>query len=106
MVPPVAHARGDYCGGGEGNFVALDVDSLRVFLEERNAALVALDEDYVSRSVPSYPPEMRLLVLHKSRYECTAIAPELRHASRAWLAERGFKRMTGDELLPEGELPE
>jgi hypothetical protein len=95
-----------HCGGVYSWTDAHVSDALRLFLDERNAALIALDESYVARSVPNCPPEMRLLVLHKSRYECTGIAPEYRHASRAWLAERGFKRMTGDELLPEGELPE
>lgn len=79
--------------------------SLAEFLAKRNKALVELDESYVAATVPKAPPEMRLVILHKSRYECTAIAPELRHASRKWLDDRGFKRMTGTPLLPEGVLP-
>lgn len=78
--------------------------SLADFLARRNKALEELDESYVTATVPKAPPEMRLTILHKSRYECTAIKPELRHASRAWLAERGYKRMTGTPLLPEGVL--
>jgi hypothetical protein len=81
------------------------MNELKDFLIDRNAALASLDEEYVARMLPNAPAEMRLLILHKSRYECTAIAPELRHQSRAWLAEHGFGRMTGDPLLPEGELP-
>jgi hypothetical protein len=81
------------------------MDDLKAFLAERNAALIALDESYVAKTVPLAPPEMRLLILHKSRYECTAMPDNLREESRTWLAERGFGRMTGDELLPKGEYP-
>lgn len=81
-------------------------DGLAAFLAARNAALVALDEEYVAKTIPQAPQRMRLMILHKSRYECTDIAPELRHASRAWLAENGCSRMTQGPLLPEGELPE
>jgi hypothetical protein len=81
-------------------------DDLATFLDARNRALTELDELYVAKTIPKAPAAMRLLILHKSRYECTVIAPELRHASRKWLAEHGYKRMTGTELLPEGELPE
>ncbi len=85
----------------------LETDAeLVAFLDARNKALAELDESYVAKMVPKAPPGMRLLILHKSRYECTSIAPELRHESRAWLAEGGYKRMNGTELLPEGELPE
>lgn len=79
---------------------------LQNFLTERNEALRTLDEEYVARTLPRVAPGTRLLILHKSRYECTAIDRELRHESRKWLAEHGYKRMTGTELLPEGELPE
>ncbi len=84
----------------------IDDSALRAFITERNLALIALDENYVARMVPKAPPEMRLLILHKSRYECTAMPANLRNESRAWLAERGYGRMTGDPLLPEGQLPE
>ena len=50
--------------------------------------------------------EVILIGLHKSRYMCTAIAPELRHASGAWLRERGYRQANGLPLLPEGDLPE
>ncbi len=80
--------------------------SLEEFLARRNKALVELDESYVAATVPKAPSEMRLMILHKSRYEVITIAPELRHASRKWLTERGYSRMTGTPLLPEGELPE
>lgn len=82
------------------------VDEMQKFIEKRNAALTSLDESYVADTMPRAPASMRLLILHKSRYECTGIARELRHASRHWLAERGYSRMTGTPLLPEGELPE
>jgi len=84
----------------------LDDSALRAFITERNLALIGLDESYVAKTVPKAPAEMRLLILHKSRYECTAMPDNLRNESRAWLAERGYQRMTGTPLLPEGELPE
>lgn len=80
-------------------------DDRETFLAKRNAALASLDESYVARTVPKAPPEMRLMILHKARYECTAMPDELRHASREWLDERRLQRMTGTPLLPIGELP-
>jgi hypothetical protein len=76
------------------------------FLEERNKALTSLDQEYVARMLPDAPATMRLLILHKARYECTAIEANLRHESGAWLREHGFNRMSGDPILPDGELPE
>lgn len=75
------------------------------FLAERNQALRKLDENYVARSLPTAPPELRLMILHKARYECTAIEPELRHQSGRWLSERNLSRSTGDPILPDGALP-
>lgn len=49
---------------------------------------------------------MMTLVAHKARYECTSIARELRLESAEWLRARGHGRLTGDPLLPQGELPE
>ncbi len=81
-------------------------DQLAKMLAERNAALVTLDMDYARRMLPTASSdEVRLLAMHKARYECTAIAAEFRHASGHWLREHGSKRMDGSELLPEGELP-
>ena len=79
------------------------------FLSERNKALVNLDLDYARTRLPGLEKKddgFVLMVLHKARYECTAIPAELRHDSRAWLDIRGLRRMSGDPLLPEGELPE
>ena len=78
---------------------------LEEFLRERNAALIALDENYVARKIPKAPADMRLLILHKSRYCCTAIPNELRHESGRWLRERGYKQMSAEAILPDGELP-
>lgn len=84
----------------------IDDSSLRTFITERNLALIGLDEDYVARVQPSAPAGMRLLILHKARYECTAMPGNLREESRAWLEEHGYRRMTGDPLLPKGEYPQ
>lgn len=75
-------------------------------IKQRNDALTKLDLEWARRQVPRYSDaHVLLMALHKARYECTDIAPELRHASGAWLRERGYHRLTGRPLLPEGELP-
>ncbi len=79
----------------------------KAWKEARNKALRDLDMDY-ARNQMGRPAsdEMVLLSLHKARYECTAIEDSYRHDSGKWLRERGYGRMTGTPLLPEGELPE
>ena len=82
-------------------------ESLKDFLSARNKALIEMDFNYLrSRVTKPMTDEMCELVMHKSRYDCTAIPAELRHASGNWLREKGYNRMTGTPLLPEGELPE
>lgn len=70
--------------------------------EKRNKALRELDVT----AVPLKNPEVSLIALHKARYDCTDIEDDLRHESRMWLQERGYKRLYGDDFLPEGQLPE
>lgn len=87
---------------------SLDAEELEIakFREERNKALREMNLDYARSVIPSAPSDEVLIVaLHKARYECTGLEPEYRHASAAWLRERGYGRMCGP-LLPEGELPE
>ena len=75
------------------------------WLTKRDEALIAMDEKYLLKMC-GVPAEIRLSILHKTRYECTSIPSPFRHASGAWLRERGQHRLTGDELLPIGDLPE
>lgn len=75
-------------------------------IEKRNKALLALDMNYLRNAMPTSTDEVRLAAAHKARYECTMLPAEARHTSRHWLAERDMGRMSGDELLPEGVLPE
>lgn len=49
---------------------------------------------------------VRLMAMHKGRYECTDLDNAARHTSGEWLRQHGYGRMTGDPLLPEGVLPE
>lgn len=81
-------------------------DDLQVYLAARDRALVDLDVDWLAKNMPQIPPDIRLMVLHKARYEAINVADDLRHASRAWLAERGLGRAPDGPLLPEGDLPE
>jgi len=83
------------------------------FRKERNEAFISLDLDWAKNLMlpntcfsESFTGPFLLLGLHKARYECTDISAELRHKSGAWLRERGFGRMTGEPLLPKGELPQ
>ena len=80
----------------------MDIDA---YLERRNKALRALDENFVEEMVPTAPVEMRLLILHKARYDCTVIEADLRHESGRWLRAGGHTQMTGEPILPDGELP-
>jgi hypothetical protein len=75
-------------------------------VSERNAALSALDMEYARRIMPDASSDyVRLISMHKARYECTSLPASLRHSSGMWLRQRGLKRMTGDAVLPEGVLP-
>ena len=79
---------------------------LRQLLDERDRALIEMDMNYLRRMLPAASnDEVRIMSAHKARYECTTLPNEVRHASRAWLAERGLKRVDLSDLLPEGELP-
>lgn len=79
---------------------------LEKMLERRNKALLELDMDYARQMMPGTSDEVRRLAMHKARYECTALPREVRHQSGEWLRAGGYRRLTGDELLPEGALPE
>lgn len=83
-----------------------DDDSFMHAIEARNRALANLDMEYARRMIPlASSDDVRLVALHKARYDCTQIASELRHESGAWLRKQGLSRVTGEPLLPEGELP-
>lgn len=81
--------------------------SVDEYVAARDKALLALDLDAIRNQLgrPA-SDEMCLLVAHKARYEAIRLPAEARLQSAAWLRERGYKRMTGTDLLPEGELPE
>jgi len=81
------------------------MEDIAEFVRKRNEALVALDMDWARDRMPgSTTDEIRLMAMHKARYECTGIADDLRHDSRKWLQERGFQRLV-DDFLPGEELP-
>ena len=81
--------------------------NFEAWLAERNRVLRDLDiaSDLVTESMPGASDEVKLLALHKGRYECTAISDDLRRQSGEWLAARGYGRMTGDPIDLTGELP-
>jgi len=81
-------------------------NTFKELINEKNKALCELDMVYARDLLPSASCDYsRLASLHKARYECVEIPRELRHESGLWLKENNFKRMTGEEILPEGVLP-
>lgn len=76
------------------------------YLTARNKSMIEMDFDFVRNQIGrNASDQMCELTLHKARYECKTIPPEFRHSSGAWLREHGYSRMTGEPVLPEGELP-
>jgi len=79
---------------------------------QRNRVLTEFDVEAVKKQLMEngQPPcdvdMLAVVTLHKARYECTDIDRILRAKSGEWLRQRHFKRMYGEELLPEGQLPE
>lgn len=74
--------------------------------QEAQEVIINLDVD---KAMQMYPAPIHrhsaLIGLHKARYQLKAAPAELRHASRAWLAQYGCVGLFGEPLLPEGELP-
>ena len=76
-------------------------------LTNYHKALANLDMEYARKMMPDATnDEVRLIVMHKIRYELIAISSELRHASAEWLRKYEYKRINGEDLLPEYELPQ
>lgn len=82
------------------------MDLLQEFLKERNEAFRKLDLAWARKMAPACSEDALLLSLHKARYECKQIEPELRYESRVWLESNGFKRMHNQPWPPIGELPQ
>ena len=83
------------------------MDEFGQWRADRNKALIALDMEWARKVMPDASNDhVRLMAMHKGRYECGDMDNAVRHASREWLRQHGYGRMTGDELLPEGVLPE
>ena len=85
-------------------------EEFKALLDERDRVVRTLDVEGARKLHPggyyADPDSTVLIALHKARYELLHMPAELRHASGAWLRERGYGRMTGGPLLPEGQLPE
>ena len=82
-------------------------ENIKVFILERDKALLDLDLDYVRHrnNRPEIGDEVCLITIHKTRYECTSLPDEARQESYNFLKEKNLKRSTGEELLPEGRFP-
>ena len=78
----------------------------RSFAELRNQALRTLDMEYARKTMPAASSdEVRLMAMHKARYEVTSMEPDLRHASRVWLQDRGYARFYDLPWPTDGGLP-
>ena len=55
--------------------------------------------------MPEASARVMILALHKARYECNSLPEAERRLSGQWLAENGFRRMDGGEVLPRDTLP-
>ena len=76
-------------------------------LDSMYRALMHLDMEYAREMIPeASSDEVRLVAMHKARYELVTMPPELRHESRAWLEKFGFNRHKQQPWPPVGELPE
>jgi hypothetical protein len=70
--------------------------SIEDYTRERNEALRTMNLEWAREMLGATAREEVLLMsMHKARYECTDIEPELRQASRKWLEERGCTRFNG-----------
>ena len=90
------------------NKVKKSKDQFSDFTAQRNNALTTLDMRWARKAMPSASSdEVRLIALHKARYECTQIEPSLRHESRKFLEASKLARMN-DMPWPinKQELPE
>lgn len=74
-------------------------------IADRNAGLVALDMDWAREMMPNMSDDVRLIAMHKTRYEIRTIPDDERHASRSWLEERDLSRLGFLPWPPLGVLP-
>lgn len=72
------------------------------FIAERNRAFEADDLEWARKHMPFKPssdvvPE---IAFHKARAGCAQVSPAKRQASYAWLTERGYSMLPGQEAPP------
>lgn len=84
----------------------MTTDDLQSAIAQRNRAFEMLDMNYARAMLPNSSDEVRLVALHKSRYECCQISDDLRRESEAWLKRRGFSRFKGQPWPADGSLPQ
>ena len=76
--------------------------SLEAYLERRNKIVNDLDIPALKKEMPMLPQDRDehwyLMVLHKSRLECTAIDDDKRHESARWLHHYNHKDIAGKPI--------
>lgn len=69
-------------------------------------SLTAMNMDWARETMPDVLNDnVRICRMHQLRYEGNDLDNYVRLSSYMWLELRGFRRLTGGELLPYGELP-
>lgn len=77
-------------------------DAVKRYVKERNDALRKLDMEWARKMLPDASSDhVRLMAMHKARYEATGIEKHLRLESQAWLQDHGYGRMCGIAFDPE-----
>lgn len=86
-------------GGCGVNHLTDDCDCFQkivAFNARRDKALAELDMEWArEQMLTASSDEVRLISMHKARYEAVNIEPALRLESKAWLQERGYGRLYG-----------
>jgi hypothetical protein len=75
-------------------------------VDERFRALVQLDLEWARKAMPGETgDEVRLVAMHRARYENDKVPPDFRIESGRWLRERGLLRSNLHPVLEGDKLP-
>jgi hypothetical protein len=84
-----------------------DSEEIRRNVQERDDALAVMDMEWARKNMPyATSDEVRIIAMHKARYECTNLSNLTRQQSKDWLSSRGYSRIDGSKFLPDGEFPD
>lgn len=85
--------------------MSTEPDEIEIFIAERNEALLSLDEQKIRAMFRKWNdvemtenPTLFWLSVHKAITGCTGLPIDFRRKSKAWLEERGSRRMDDGDL--------